>query len=268
MTCETVIGFPFHHFDTAMFTGIGSIAFICIFGAGLLGFALRGFLPEDHRTDETSKTVHNVMSVVALLAALVLGLLVASTKSSFDVRSQEVQQFSANLTLLDRELVHFGPDAAKMRELLRAFTARKIAQLWTDRHADAANDTVESVHLLDEIEGDLRLFVPKNDAHLEGRKNALDIIRELKRTSRLLSVQQINTTPRPFLIVGIFWLSALFLCHAIFAPFNGTVIAALFLGALSVSVAINLIFDMDRPFQGFIKVSPVPMQQALDWMKP
>jgi hypothetical protein len=35
-----------------------------------------------------------------------------------------------------------------------------------------------------------------------------------------------------------------------------------------VSIALNLIFDMDRPFAGFIKVSSVPMQQALDKMKP
>ncbi|NGX96567.1 MAG: hypothetical protein G4V63_15520 [Candidatus Afipia apatlaquensis] len=251
-----------------MFTGIGLIAFICIFGAGMVGFALRGFLPEHHRTDATSKTVHNVMSVVALLAALVLGLLVASTKSSFDVRTQEVQQFSANLTLLDRELVHFGQDATKMRELLRGFTAHKIAQLWANRGTDKVNEAAESVRLLDEIEDGLRRFVPSNAAQIEGRRNALDITRDLKRTSRLLSVQQTNTTPRPFLIVGIFWLSVLFLWRGVFAPFNGTVIAAFFLGALSVSVAINLIFDMDRPFRGFIEVSPVPMQQALDWMKP
>ena len=251
-----------------MFTGVGLIAFMCIFGAGLLGFAIRGLLPAHHRTDETGKTVHNVMGVVALLAALVLGLLVANTKSSFDLRSQEVQQFSANLTLLDRELMHFGQDTAKMRETLRTFTARKIAQLWTDRGGETVNDAAESVRLLDEIDGDLRLFAPNNPVHIEGRKNALDIIRDLKRTSRLLSVQQINATPRPFLIVGIFWLSVLFLCRGVFAPLNGTVIAAFFLAALSVSVAINLIFDMDQPFTGFIKVSSVPMQQALDWMKP
>lgn len=252
-----------------MFTGAGLIAFICIFGAAMLGFALRRVLPEDHLTDQTGKTVHNIMSVVTLLAALVLGLLVANTKSSFDVRSQEVQQFSANLTLLDRELLHFGQDAVKTREMLRTFTERKIAQLWADRGAEAAaTDAAQSVQLLDEIEADLRLFAPENGAHAEGRRNALDIIRDLKRTSRLLSVQQINQAPRPFLIVCIFWLSALFLCRAIFAPFHGTVIAAFFLAALSVSMAINLIFDMDRPFVGFIRVSPVPMQQALDWMKP
>lgn len=251
-----------------MFTGAGLIAFICIFGAGLLGFAVRGFLPNHHRTDETGKSVHNVMGVVALLAALVLGLLVANTKSSFDLRSQEVQQFSANLTLLDRELVHFGSDAASMREQLRTFAAQKIAQLWTDRGPQATTDATESVGLLDEIEGSLRLFAPKSAVDTEGRRNALDLIRDLKRTSRLLSVQQVNATPRPFLIVGIFWVSVLFLCRGIFAPLNGTVIAAFFLAALSVSVAINLIFDMDQPFSGFIKVSPLPMQQALERMKP
>ncbi len=250
-----------------MFTGIGLIAFICIFGAGLLGLALRGFLPETHRADETRKTVHHVMAIVALLAALVLGLLVASTKSSFDTRSQEIEQFSANLTLLDRELAHFK-DATKMREMLRTFTARKIAQTWTDREADSAKDAAASVQLLDEIESEIRSFSPANEVHIEGRKNALHIIRDLKRTSRLLSVQQISATPRPFLIVVVFWLSVLFLSYTIFAPLNGTVIAAVFVGALSVSVAINLIFDMDRPFTGFIKVSPVPMQQALDQMKP
>lgn len=268
MTCHGSYSASILSADTAMFTGVGLIAFICIFGAGLLGFALRGFLPESHRTDEMGKAVHNVMGVVALLAALVLGLLVASTKSNFDVRSQEVQQFSANLTLLDREVVHFGEDAARMREFLRAFTARKIAQLWTDQGADSAKDAAQSVQLLDEIEGNLRLYKPGNEVDAAGRNNALDLARELKRTSRLLSVQQINTTPRPFLIAVVFWLSVLFFCRAIFAPFNGTMIAAIFLGAFSVSVAINLIFDMDRPFTGFIKVSSVPMQQALDWMKP
>lgn len=251
-----------------MFTGAGLIAFICIFGSAMLGFALRRFLPADHLSDLTGKTVHNVMGVVALLAALVLGLLVANTKASFDLRSQEVQQFSANLSLLDRELMHFGANAAKTREMLRTFTARKIDQLWSDRDAETADrDAAESVRLLDEIERDLRLFVPGNAAHVEGRKNALEIIRDLKRTSRLLSVQQVNKTPRAFLFVGILWLSVLFFCRGIFAPFHGTVIAAIFLAALSVSVAVNLIFDMDHPFTGFVRVSPLPMQQALDWMK-
>lgn len=36
-----------------MFTGAGLIAFICIFGSAMLGFALRRFLPADHLSDLT-----------------------------------------------------------------------------------------------------------------------------------------------------------------------------------------------------------------------
>jgi hypothetical protein len=96
----------------------------------------------------------------------------------------------------------------------------------------------------------------------------LQLARELKRTSRLLAVQESGQTPRLFLVVVIFWLSILFVSYTIFAPLKATVIATILAGAFSVSIALNLIFDMDRPFAGFIKVSSVPMQQALDKMKP
>jgi hypothetical protein len=34
------------------------------------------------------------------------------------------------------------------------------------------------------------------------------------------------------------------------------------------SIAVDMIFDTDRPFAGFIKVSSAQMQQALEKMKP
>ncbi len=105
-----------------MFAGIGLISFCCIFGAGVAGLLLRKILPEDQRTDATQKTVQTMMNVVAILAALVLGLLIASTKTSFDTRNKEIEQFSANLTLLDRELMHLGQEQ-KDRLFLAACSA-------------------------------------------------------------------------------------------------------------------------------------------------
>ena len=113
-----------------MFTGIGLIAFCCIFGAGVAGLLLRRIIPEVQRTDTTQKTVQTMMNVVAILAALVLGLLIASTKTNFDTRSKEIEEFSANLTLLDRELMRLGQEQKDVRALLRDFTARKIARTW------------------------------------------------------------------------------------------------------------------------------------------
>jgi hypothetical protein len=43
-------------------------------------------------------------------------------------------------------------------------------------------------------------------------------------------------------------------------------VVALFVCAISLSVAIFLILEMDRPFEGFITVSAEPMQGALAHM--
>jgi hypothetical protein len=122
--------------------------------------------------------------------------------------------------------------------------------------------------MLDDVEDRLRALTPQVEIQRAARSSALQLAGELKRTSRLLAVQESGHTPRLFLVVVIFWLSVLFVGYTIFAPLNATVIATIFAGAFSVSIAVNLIFDMDRPFAGFVKVSSVPMQQALEKMKP
>jgi hypothetical protein len=67
----------------------------------------------------------------------------------------------------------------------------------------------------------------------------------------------------PFLILLVFWVTIIFLSFGLFAPPNATVIATLFLCALSVSGAIFLILELDRPFGGLIQISETPLQKAL-----
>ena len=64
-------------------------------------------------------------------------------------------------------------------------------------------------------------------------------------------------TPLPpsFLVLLIFWLTGLFVSFGLFAPRNGTVLAVLLICALSVSSAIFLVLEMNRPLDGFIKAS-------------
>jgi Protein of unknown function (DUF4239) len=252
-----------------MFTGIGLIAFCCIFGAGMAGLLLNRILPDDCKTENTQKTVLNIMTVVGILSALVLGLLIAATKANFDTRVKEVEQFAVSLTLLDRELMHFEQDGQGLRDLLRGYTARKIALTWpADRHLKPETHDAQTVQMLDDIEQALRNAPTQTESQREMRKDALQLSAELKRTSRLLVAQQSSTTPRPFLIMVVFWLSMLLLSYAIFAPFNAMVVAALLVCSVSVAAAVNLTFDTDQPFDGFVRVSPISMQQALDEMKP
>ena len=65
-------------------TVVGTIVFICTFGGALLGLWLRTMLREHHLGGESRDTVKVGIGLVATMTALVLGLVTASAKSSFD----------------------------------------------------------------------------------------------------------------------------------------------------------------------------------------
>ena len=108
----------------------GLIAFAVVFGGGLLGLLLGRLLPEKYHNDATQKIVQTATGMVSLIAALVLGLLVATAKNKFDTTNQETEEFAAKLMLINRELVNFGPEANDARALLRKYAIAKIAATW------------------------------------------------------------------------------------------------------------------------------------------
>jgi hypothetical protein len=61
----------------------------------------------------------------------------------------------------------------------------------------------------------------------------------------------------------VFWLAVIFVSFGLFAPRNATVIATLFVCALSVSGAIFLILELDSPFSGLLQISDAPLRNAI-----
>jgi hypothetical protein len=79
----------------------------------------------------------------------------------------------------------------------------------------------------------------------------------------LTLLQAQGSIPVPLLVALVVWLSIIFGAFGLFAPPNGTVIAALVLGALSTSGAIFLILELNTPLDGVFTVSLAPMRDAL-----
>ena len=109
---------------------ISTLIFACIFGGAMLGFWLRNVIPAHHLDPETKDVVKLGAGLVGTMAALLLGLLVASAKSSFDTRSTELTQMAADIVRVDRSLSLYGPDAAKVRGDLKTGLTVVIDQLW------------------------------------------------------------------------------------------------------------------------------------------
>lgn len=148
------------------------------------------------------------MGLVATLSALVLGLLIASAKGSYDTQSTELTQMTANVVLLDRVLAHYGPETKEARELLRGAVAHVLDQMLSkDRTSSSPLEPASAGAevLFEKIQG----LSPKDDAHGSLKAQALSIAVGLAHTRWLMYEQGANSISIPMLIVLIFWLTAL-----------------------------------------------------------
>jgi hypothetical protein len=76
-------------------TAIGGIVFACVFGGALLGAFLSTVMPKHHLSEDTKDLVRLATATIATMAALVVGLLIASAKSSFDGKDNEIRHIAA-----------------------------------------------------------------------------------------------------------------------------------------------------------------------------
>jgi hypothetical protein len=242
---------------------IAALVFACLFGAGLLGVRIRAMLPEDHQNPETKDAVKVGMGLVATMAALVLGLLVASTKGAYDTQKSEVTQMAAKIVFLDRVLANYGSESAESRDLLRRSVESAMNRMWPDKKSSQAAQLDPSVSSGEGFFNSIQKLSPQNDVQRSLKAQATQIATDLGQMRWLLFEQTESSISLTMLIVLICWLAVIFISAGLFAPPNATVVVALMLAALSVAGAIFLIMELDMPFDGVIQISQRPMQNAL-----
>ena len=241
---------------------IGWIVFALVFGSALLAMFVHSKLPEDHLSSDSKDVVKLGVALIATMSALVLSLLIASAKTAFDTRSNQLVQASADIILLDRALARYGPETKEARSLLQRSVAETIDRFWPAEGAkplaiDPGTSPVEAV--FDKIDA----LTPQNDEKRALRSQAETMALDVGRT-RLLLFEHLGTSiPVPFLVVLVFWLCIIFASFGLFAPRNATVVAVLCVCALSVAGAIFLILELDRSFEGLLQVSGAPLRAAL-----
>jgi hypothetical protein len=239
----------------------GSI-FVLTLGGIFLGTLLRRTLPEHHLSEDVKDVVRLGVGLIATIAALVLGLLIAAAKSSFDTQTSQVRQINADLILLDNILAQYGPEARPVREQIRSTVGRFAERLWREKEANTrgpfeTDGTAEQVYL------EIQKLSPRDNVQRSLQSRAVQLSNDLAQVRFLLFVESENLIPTPFLGVLAFWLMIIFASFSLFSPLNVTVFTCLFLFALSAACAIFLILELSRPFTGLMSISSAPIRNAL-----
>jgi hypothetical protein len=241
---------------------ISLIVFAFVFGGVLLGMFLHAVLPHHHLEVESKDIMKLGTGLVATMAALILGLLVASAKGSFDAESAELTQMSANIDLLDRILALYGPETKDARLLLQGSVKRILETMWSS-DSSAAPTAPRTSGAGEALFERIQALLPATDAQRTLQAQALSLAIDLGKTRWLMYEQAGASVSMPLLIVVVLWLTVIFVSFGIFAPFNATAIGSLIVAAVSVSGAIFLILEMYTPYSGVVQVSSAPLRAAL-----
>lgn len=243
-------------------SSISLLVFVCGFGGAMLGAILRRRLPEHHLSSDSKEIVRLGTGLVGTMTALVLGLLVASAKSSYDGQKSEVITLSSKIIFLDRILANYGAEAGESRELLRKQTVLAMERMWPTgkgAHSELAPSPANDKSLY----ATLVRLEPADEGQKQLKSQALGLASEIGQMRWLMYEQSGSSISSPFLVVLILWLTVMFISFGLFAPINTTVVSTLLICAMSVACAIFLILELDHPFEGLIRISDDPMNFAL-----
>jgi hypothetical protein len=243
---------------------ISLLIFAIVFGGALLGAVLRPLLSEKHLQPDSKDIVKMATGLIGTLAALVLGLLIASAKGSFDLKTNQIRQLTATIILLDDLLVQYGPEATELRIRLRQSIPPIADRIWREQEIPAGRPNhFESDAQALSFENELERLTPKNDAQRSLQSRAVAAYTEGAQTRLLLFAQAGGSIPTPFLIILVFWLSAIFVSFTLFGQVNPVVMATLLVCALSFAGAIFLVLELDTPFAGLMGISSATLRGAL-----
>jgi Protein of unknown function (DUF4239) len=238
--------------STAAF--LASLASILIGAA--IGMVLKRALPAELLEGGSKEAIRLGAGFLSTLAALVIGLMIASAKNTYDNQNTNIRQLGTNAVLVDQMLTQYGPEAKAARTLLREIIPSATLRIWRENAAGegggsafVVSETAERFYRA--VEG----LKPANPEQTSLKSRIIQLTTDMGRTRLLVFTQGDEAIPVPFFIVLVFWLVVIFASFSLFAEPGLIVAASTLVFALSVSSALFLIVDLGHPFQGLMQVS-------------
>jgi hypothetical protein len=248
-------------------TYIAAIFFVVVLLGALAGRIAHEHLPEHHLDADTKDMVKIGVGFLATLAALVLGLVVASAKTAFDTRTLEVQSAAAKVIQLDQALARIGPEAAPARELLRNLVAARIGKFSQKNFAETLlRDATSANSGADQMQETIQKLSAGDEPRRPAWTRVERLVEEVTQIISQATAQSGSAIMTPMLVLLGFWFATIMAGWNLFSPRNGTTLAVNVLCAFSLAGAILLLLEMDRSFGGLIAVSDQPLRAALAQM--
>lgn len=232
-----------------------------------IGVWLRHRLPEKHLNGDSKDVIKLATALIATMSALVIALLFASTRASFEATNSQIGQLTAGVIELDRLLADYGAEGMALRRALRQDVDAMVKLIWPEPGATAPTAT-QVAAMEAQVIASLRHLNPSSALQGRLQARAASIGAALAQIQLTLYAHPTDSMSKPFVFVLVLWLCFIFCTFAMSSDANRTLLTILFFCALSAASAIYLILELGQPFDGLMQVSSDPLRHALPPLSP
>ena len=243
---------------------ISLVAFGLILISIALGLAIRAKLPEHHLSGDSKEVIRLATALIGTMSAVVLALLFASTRTSYEATNGSVIRMTASIIELDHVLQEYGPEGQALRGALREDVAAIVESIWQDdsagrRDARPYTPAAQEVTVL----AKLRAMAPTTPLQASLQARAISVSNDLEQIRLTLLAQPTDSISRPFVTVLVLWLCFIFASFSMSAKANPTLVSVLVVCAFAASIAIYLIIELGQPFDGLLQIPNAALRNAL-----
>ncbi|MCX8561993.1 hypothetical protein OS122_13955 [Mycolicibacterium mucogenicum] len=242
------------------------------------GFLAKSKLLAIYAQTGALESMNLIISFLVTITAIVVGLLINSTKSFIDATQGHWALFAGQLIQLDQAMRNYGRQAEPLRKQLQSFTAAVIVNYWRAETVpiDATYPDVRTLpkgeamralsYVLNRIEIGIIQLQPPDPLHERLASDCLDQYREFVRARWSLLLAPQDSLPIPFLRLLVAWIMVIFGCFGLRGPANPLVMVVTILSATTLSGMMFAIIDVVDPYKGLYNISSANMHYALDAM--
>jgi hypothetical protein len=239
------------------------ISFVAIVAGMVLGMILRRQLPAAHLREDTKEVIQRGAGFLTTLAAVLISLMIASAKTSYDTQDSHFRTLAAYLVETDQLLVQYGPEATQARILLRQAMPAAIDRIWREKQQAAQTSAFTAASLAEQLRSAVEALPPGNDEQRAIKRRLETNADEIARVRLLMFADGDKPILTPFLLILIFWLAVIFASFSLFVEPGRLMLAALLVFALSVSSALFLVADLSQPFVGLMQLPKEQLEHTL-----
>jgi hypothetical protein len=239
------------------------ISFVALMAGIAAGVALRRHLGTAQLGTSQKEVVRLGAGFLATLSAVLISLMIASAKNSYDTQFAHFRTLAAYLVETDQLMAQYGLETTELRILMRQAVPAAVDRIWREKRSATQDSAFTSASLAEQINGAIASLTPANDTQRALKRRIEEASAEIARTRLLMFADGDTAILTPFLLILIFWLAVVLASYAMFVEPDPVVIGALLVVALSISSALFLVVDLNQPFVGLMQIPKEQLRNTL-----